>query len=126
MHKQYEYREMMYLHHARREGLEQLNELGAEGWGPAFCIGRTLILCREVNDEPVEPEAEDSEEAESFGLPEATVDDWRDIYRALPDEQLDEIDADGVETLMAEAFALPTRSTLHRWADEARESVSVE
>jgi len=126
MPKQYEYREMMYLHHARREGLEQLNELGAEGWGPAFCIGRTLILAREVEGAGGDEEIEDSEEPESFGLPEATVDDWRDIYRALPDEQLVDIDADGVETLMAEAFDLPTRSTLHRWADEARESVSVE
>jgi len=105
----YEYMEMLYLHHAKREGLERLNELGAQGWAPAFQVGKTLILYREAPPTVTK-------------LPDADIEDWREIYPALPDDELAEMDADGVAALMMSDFDLPTRATLRRWADEARES----
>jgi len=113
MPKQYEYREMMYLHHAQREGLDRLNELGAKGWAPAFEVGRTLILVREV-------EGDDA----SAPLREATIDEWRDVYEGMDPGALAEIDGDTVGEIMeAKGYSLPTKTTLNRWADEARESV---
>lgn len=109
---QYEYREMAYLHHARREGLERLNEMGAEGWRPAFAVGRTVVMMREVGD--------------AMERAEATIDDWRDIYPTLPDAALYDLDADAVAEIMGGDFELPTRSTLNRWADEAKEAAGVE
>jgi len=114
----YEYREMSYLHHARREGLERLNALGAEGWKPAFAVGRTVVMMREVGDD-----ASDWIMRGTGPKAEATVDDWREVYPTLPDEILEGIDADGVAEIMGGDFELPTRTTLNRWAEEARESV---
>jgi len=108
----YEYTEMMYMHHKRKEGLDQLNALGAQGWAPAFQVGKTLILYRKVgagtNAKP---------------LPDADIEDWRAIYPTMTDAELADVDADGVAELMGKAFVLPTRATLNRWAQEARESV---
>lgn len=113
----YEYMQMTYMHHRAMEGLDRLNELGGEGWAPAFCIGRTLILCREY--------WETADGGPDLG--EATIDDWREIYpdvSAHCDVELRDITADDVADVMSDlGYDLPTRSTLHRWAEEARESV---
>jgi hypothetical protein len=108
----YEYTEMAYIDHQPGIALERLNELGAQGWGPAFQVGRTLILCRELG-----------EFAPETRKPDADVEDWREVYRTLPDDVLEGIDADDVAEVMGEDFELPTRTTLNRWAEEARESV---
>lgn len=115
MTKQYEYREMMYLNHARQDALDRLNEAGRKGWAPAFAIGRTLVLVREMDgDAPTEATR-----------PEATVDDWREVYEAIVPGALAEMDAETVGEIMeGKGFALPTRTTLGRWADEARKTVS--
>jgi len=110
MPKRYEYTEMVYVHHAKRDALDRLNALGAKGWAPAFYVGRTLILVREIDNPAIKE------------LPDADIEDWRAIYPELPDEELADMDADGVAALMGGRFDLPTRATLNRWAQEARES----
>ena len=112
----YEYTEMAYIHHQPGVALERLNELGAEGWAPAFQVGRTVILYREVGDG----------DAPAIQNPDADVEDWREIYPTLPDDVLEGIDADGVAEVMGDDFELPTRTTLNRWAEEARESMGGE
>jgi hypothetical protein len=110
---QYEYTEMAYIHHQPGMALDRLNELGAQGWAPAFQVGRTVILYRELG-----------EFAPEVHKPDADVEDWREIYPSLPSTTISNIDADGVAEVMGDDFELPTRTTLNRWAEEARESVT--
>ncbi len=110
---QYEYMQMIFVEYRKGALMKQLNELGAEGWGPALAVGRTVILYREVG-----AMAETAK-----GLPDADIEDWRALYPVLTESELADISADDIEKLMGEDFALPTRATLNRWANEARESV---
>lgn len=102
--------EMQYIDYQEPgDALRRLNEFGAQGWRPAWRLGRLLILYRE--------------DAVAETLPQADIENWRDVYPLLTDEELAGMDADTVEELMSEDFELPTRATLNRWAQEARESV---
>jgi hypothetical protein len=104
-----EYKQARYIDrpHQNQKAVDVLNELGKEGWRPAFSVGRYLILWRE--------------------RVEATIEDWRNIYAEVDEETRAALDGDAVAALVEKAgFAPPSRATLNRWAGEARGKVDAE